>query len=313
MGLESYIAEDNESVSKSTRCPAGQRQNQLCASDADCPGSYCSMKSVGTQLGGAYRQLVPWTPNSAAAQYLYVLPSLPNGSMYANVGKAGTTGSREPSWCGAPGCTVTDGTITWVNRGPAKTVTLKNSKIIIEKPPNTKSADAYSLLAYFAALPRSLARIEEFTVNVPYVWQISAFGEGNDMAAEPPSPYQIPAGIKYGENDRWWSGNAPPNREYWKRGVRVWRADTKPPRPYWEVASPGWAARDWKASQSCPFGFYVVPPSANGHFYRATNAAPGKTGVSEPIWPKSSGASMADGACTWTESGAAAIFEEIKK
>ena len=284
-GLESYVAEGNRTISKSSRCNLGARLNQLCQRDSDCPGGYCSVNTVGIHLAGSV-QLTSWTPGAAHPQYDYVLPSLPNGWMYSNLGKAGTAGKAEPAWCAAPDCTVSDGGMLWTNRGPAKRATLNDTSITVEKPPETKNPDAYNLIAYLGGLPRSLAEINGFRVSVPYVWQFSGFGTNYDDANEPPA-VKIRPGTVYGEPDRQWSGTTPPNYGRWKQGVHVWRTDGDKSFPGWEVTTAGWAAPSWKASQACPFGLYIVPDSPNGHFYRAINPSPGKSAGSQPQWPRS--------------------------
>jgi len=48
-------------------------------------------------------------------------------------------------------------------------------------------------------------------------------------------------------------------------------------------------------------GAYVVPTAANGHVYKCTTA--GTTGSTEPTWPTTHGATVADGSVVWAEVG----------
>jgi len=64
----------------------------------------------------------------------------------------------------------------------------------------------------------------------------------------------------------------------------------------------------WAGTTSYAFGLPVIPTAGNGHFYRQTGGAFGDFGCtssgSQPSFPTGAGASVGDGTCTWTESGA---------
>lgn len=55
---------------------------------------------------------MPWQPNSGVSVGAKVHPWQPNGHIYQAT-TAGTTGSRQPTWCSTSGCSVTDGGVTW--------------------------------------------------------------------------------------------------------------------------------------------------------------------------------------------------------
>lgn len=59
----------------------------------------------------------------------------------------------------------------------------------------------------------------------------------------------------------------------------------------------------WAGTEAVALGVARVPTTRNGHYYTVTTA--GTTGASEPTWPTTSGATVADGTAVWTESGPA--------
>lgn len=61
--------------------------------------------------------LIPvWSASTAYAVGIDREPTVSNGYRY-EVTVAGTTGATQPTWPTAIGSTVTDGTVTWINRG----------------------------------------------------------------------------------------------------------------------------------------------------------------------------------------------------
>lgn len=58
----------------------------------------------------------------------------------------------------------------------------------------------------------------------------------------------------------------------------------------------------WTASTSYPNGSLVVPASANGLYYKATQVGTGVSGSTQPTWPTHTG-SVTDGTVTWTLQG----------
>lgn len=59
----------------------------------------------------------------------------------------------------------------------------------------------------------------------------------------------------------------------------------------------------WVASTAYALGAQRVPLARNGHYYEVTTA--GTSGATEPAWPTTQGATVADGTVTWTERGRA--------
>ena len=82
------------------------------------------LHGIGTyknRLHGIYldgRAVGDWTATTTYVQQSFIRPTTNNaGSFVYFTQKAGTTGSGRPSFCQAPGCTFSDGSVTWVNAG----------------------------------------------------------------------------------------------------------------------------------------------------------------------------------------------------
>jgi hypothetical protein len=58
----------------------------------------------------------------------------------------------------------------------------------------------------------------------------------------------------------------------------------------------------WAASTVYTGQVYRIPTVSNGHQYIVTTA--GTSGSTEPVWPTTSGTTVADGTVVWTERGA---------
>lgn len=63
------------------------------------------------------------------------------------------------------------------------------------------------------------------------------------------------------------------------------------------------AHSEWAATTAYALGATVVPTPRNAHFYRVTVA--GTSGATQPNFPTTAGATVADGTVTWAEAGAA--------
>lgn len=71
-----------------------------------------------------------------------------------------------------------------------------------------------------------------------------------------------------------------------------------------------WAPIAWTASAPRSLGALTRPTTANGRTYRCTTA--GTTGATEPTWPTTYGATVADGTVVWTDIGPTTIrFDEL--
>jgi hypothetical protein len=57
-----------------------------------------------------------WAASTAFALNAVVTPTSPNGHFYRAT-TAGTSDSKEPTFCTGPGCTVNDGTVVWTEIG----------------------------------------------------------------------------------------------------------------------------------------------------------------------------------------------------
>jgi hypothetical protein len=65
---------------------------------------------------------------------------------------------------------------------------------------------------------------------------------------------------------------------------------------------PGLAtAGTWEATTAITGGALKKPTVSNGHYYRCTTA--GTTGATQPTWPTTAAATVADGTVVWTEAG----------
>lgn len=56
----------------------------------------------------------------------------------------------------------------------------------------------------------------------------------------------------------------------------------------------------WLASTVYPVNALIVPSPKNGFYYKQTTGAPASSGPTQPVWPTTHGATVVDGAITWT-------------
>lgn len=70
-----------------------------------------------------------------------------------------------------------------------------------------------------------------------------------------------------------------------------------------EYLKPGSELGTWHKSTAYALNAYVVPSAPNGHQYKCTVAGTSHAST-EPVWPTGAGATVVDGAITWTEAGA---------
>lgn len=312
-GLEAVSILDNHIEVTALRCNGGTNNFLTCESNADCPGGGAcgSLPSLSVIGGGGN----PWAPSKAYAQYTYAEPTLPNSYSYT-VTVAGTSGTIEPPWCTTLNCTVTDNGVTWTNTSLAPSSTLANNSIHF--PVYTTGAEAFAtgLGAIWLGGRRREVQISGLTSSAPF--EINTAGgqnyDQNDGTTEPygyPASY-IPGGFVYSDQQRWWQGSGwpaytllPPTGEYYTRGTVVNRTDatTGAGGLGWVVTASGYAAPSWTTSQSCPFGLFVQPTTANTHIYESVNVATGMASSTQPIW-STSGGTVTDGTCSWKDLGA---------
>ncbi len=76
----------------------------------------------------------------------------------------------------------------------------------------------------------------------------------------------------------------------------------------WLVTLAGYAAPAWVPSAGHVFGDFATATTDNAHFFRITSTRACTSGGSEPSWNTGTGATTADGTCTWVESGTSALF-----
>jgi hypothetical protein len=305
---ESLVMEHNQVVWSSSRCQAGANRGMLCAIDTDCPSSFCGFGNGSGAGGFSFGGIALWAPSTRYSRYSYVTPSVPNGYMYAQItsSTAVTSGTTEPAWCLSLGCTVKDGAVMWTNRGVAATITAHNNSLTAKTiVPNS---NAY-VQAVRNGAGRSYVQIDGLNVNFPWFMQTDGGAHDGDAAPdnEPPYPYRIPAGSRYDESNRWWSGATPPKSNYWRAGTAIHRVDPSTTLNGWIVTTPGWGASRWAANTAYGFGNLVQPTTANGYVYQAIKAC--TSGSTAPTWPTS--VTVTDGTCTWKNVGAAAVFKNL--
>lgn len=103
----------------------------------------------------------------------------------------------------------------------------------------------------------------------------------------------------YGENSQVVSGSVTDEQHAAYQGGLV-RLDHVNPTSVVVSSKDGDDASAWQASTTYNSGDYVIPSSANQHYYKCTTA--GDSDVSEPTWP-TDGSTVTDGTAVWTDMG----------
>lgn len=265
-----------------------------------------------------------WRPSVVYSLSTLAQPVRPaQGNSFYKVTTAGTSGATEPSWCSTTACTVTDGTAVWTYQGKLPIHSLSNNRIA---GPGTATGTNQSP----AEITLDYVRPGEFVMegnSVSYpggAIYIRTPGPGwprpNTDHSEPVRHMAIPPNAPLSDSSSYpwdalrtsqghtWTDTAPV-MGYYQVGQKVWRfKPTDASSPYWLVTRAGWGAQTWATGASYAYGYWIRPTTDNGHFYIQIASATCTSGGSEPIWPTTTSATVADNTCTWQEAGTAAQF-----
>ena len=299
--MESWVVDRNTLNYRTASCTGSPRN--ACRVDGDCMAGSCvvpsNVMSIAQDFGGPR-----WAPSRAQAVGDWTVPVIWNGLIYRCT-KAGTTGTKEPMWPTGSGATVSDGAAVWTMYGAHPRVQLSNLTLtgpIGAAPQNAVGSE----ITVQGQRPALLLR----HITSPYSFRVSgspAAGTGTgDQVSGIGGPFDDRIAQWSQRND----DSSPSRHGYYDVGVvirkRVPSAGSG--GEGWLVTRAGYAAPAWTASASHAFGDFATATTDNGHFYRITSAPSCTSAAAEPAWLTTAGAATPDGACTWVESGASALF-----
>jgi hypothetical protein len=208
------------------------------------------------------------------------------GYVFVNEGSSGTSGSSEPTWLsdlqvpsGLDGSTVTDGSVTWT----AKAFSLLDIRATVYAE-NIDARSGYGNGFFiYGNTTNSLADGGTF-VNCSSEQNLSAgvFLIGQDSNENKFYNFNALFNGTWGVLDVGFLGNA------W------YGLDSSYNGPSFQTQY----LDAWQPAMTPPVGSEIVPSVPNGYAY--ISAGTGSVGGSEPTWPTTLGATVTDGAITWT-------------
>ncbi len=245
--------------------------------------------ATGDAFQKAGRQGLPypapaiWRPTTSFTGGAEVVPTVPNGLVYKNLGASNTSGSTEPPWPLTVGATVSDGTITWTCIGSQDVQPIGQSQGTAQ--PFTSGY----LLIFAAPLPSSWTDIVNPPTpsSAPSSFEIltverllSNFGAAHatcmGILIETSVDSRATFGYPFGRTFYGDAGMTTPDSVNW--------------------------TTFWLPNTTFAVGQQVIPDVPNGHWYYTTTG--GTSDWTEPAFPTGTGGTVVDGTVTWTCGGA---------
>ena len=288
--LESAVVARNTVVYASAFLVGGPHHGRPCRRDADDPSGAARCRigpgfiTVAGPLGGP-----AWRPDTHYAASAPVAPVVHNGSYYT-AARAGRSGPVEPAWPTTAGAVVSDGEVTWVNRGPRPWTSVVDNVVHGPAGATTMGID----VRLNDGTSRDVVTVAGLSFD--YAWRLQPTEPG--AHAE-----EVPASVPYSDCRRWAPGR--PTHGTYALGCEV---RITPTGERLTVVRAGRAGAPWSPRAIYRYASVVVPSVDNGRVYYQAKSDGCTSAATPPRFPTVPGARVSDNDCVWRDAGPAVLW-----